>query len=161
MSAAIYPTTQGQVQCTSVHCNDDKTPQSVPTARLQSSGPLHGWKHDVHGDWDFCDHTCSVYIPEQGLSAKDTNYTIECIIQDIIQTKKEGQDAFMMVSDCGPHQHNHFMLQLCQLLVDRKIFKFVILLYHEQEHSKDKCDMVFGVLTQVWKRYVAATFPQP
>ena len=28
------------------------------------------------------------------------------------------------------------MLQLCQLLVDRKVFKFVILLYHEQEHSK-------------------------
>ena len=54
----------------------------------------------MHGDWDFCDHTCSVYIPEQGLSAKDTN-TIECILHDIIQTKKEGQEVFAMVSDCG------------------------------------------------------------
>jgi hypothetical protein len=63
-----------------------------------------------------------------------------------------------LISDCGPHQHNSYMMAMAQWLVDHQFYSFVVLLYLEQEHSKEKCDMVFGVLTQAWRKLICITF---
>eukprot|EP01047_Picozoa_sp_COSAG01_P014435 COSAG01_NODE_702_length_14141_cov_36.742739_13_plen_999_part_00 len=154
---AVAASMQGVNQFSVKH-NDDKTPAQAPTVAKASSGLLHAYYVDVHGEFDLVDHTCSVMLPEPGCGSKDTNLTLDLILLDIINRKKPGEEVLHLVSDCGPHQHNHYMLSLAQFLVDHGFYSFVVLIFLEQEHSKEKCDMVFGVLTQVWRKMTLITF---
>lgn len=69
---------------------------------------------------------------------------------NIMARKREGNEVLVLVSDCGPHQHNQWMVDLMQFLRDHGFFLFVVGIFLEQEHSKYDADKAFGTATQVW-----------
>jgi hypothetical protein len=143
---------------TSVKHNDDASAVPYPSVKDSSTAMQHTIKAAVHGEADCVAGECSIYLPEPGVGSGDTNYTLECIVLDIIMTKRVGDEVLWLVSDCGPHQHNHFMLSLAQWLVDHGFYSFVVLLYLEQEHSKMDCDAIFGILKQAFKHVTLLSF---
>ena len=66
---------------------------------------------DCHGESDLIDHTTSFYFIEPGGGSKDTNLTLDLIVMNIMARKREGHKVLILVSDCGPHQHNQYVFR--------------------------------------------------
>jgi hypothetical protein len=115
----------GIEQAMVVH-NDDKTAAQVPLAAMDTGKNLAKDPVEVHGEGDLVDHTMSFYITEPGAGSKDTNMTLDFIMLNIIARKRAGHKVLVLVSDCGPHQHNQWMVDFIQFLRDKKFFTMVL-----------------------------------
>jgi len=96
--------------------------QPIPQAAHDTGGFLEREDHDVHGEFDLIRYAMRGFVIEPGAGSKDTNMTLDLILMDIVMSKRSGEHVKVLVSDCGPHQHNQFMVSLQQWLVDHGWF---------------------------------------
>ena len=106
---------------------------------------------NCHGEYDFLHNLMMGYFSEWGEGSKDTNLTLDQIFMTILARKRAGNKVLVLVSDCGGHQQNQYMVGFAQLLVDHGFFSVVLLVYFDQLHSKGPSDQQFAGWTALWK----------